>query len=104
MRPILVRMTTGLPDIPPSAGDASERMQRVRVGITGLAAVVLVVTVATAIATSVRKSATESAAVSGPPPVVATINASDAKTEPLAQLGMTPDAKDVPAPPAKKTN
>lgn len=97
-------MTTGLPDLPPSPGDANERMQRVRVGITGLAAVVLVVTVATAIATSVRKRATESAAMSGPPPVVATLNTADEKTEPLAQLGVTPDAKDVVAQPAKKAN
>ena len=97
-------MTTGLPELPPSQGDANERMQRVRVGVTGLAAVVLVVTVATAIAASVRKSATESAAASGPPPVVATLNTTDEKTEPLAQLGVTPDAKDVEALPAKKTN
>jgi hypothetical protein len=101
-------MTTGLPDLPPSGGDVNERMQRIRVGITGLAAVVLVVTVATAIATSVRKSATESAALSGPPPVSATINTSDEKKEPLAQLGMTPDAKDdakeAATPPVKKTN
>ena len=95
-------MTSGLPDNPPSQGEARERMQRVRVGVTGLAAIVLVVMVATAIASSVRRNAEQTASVSGPPPVVATINASEDKSEPLAQLGVTPDAKDSRAPSAKK--
>jgi hypothetical protein len=61
--------------------------------------------VATAVATSVRNRAADS--VVGPPNVVATVpaaNMSDAKTEPLAQIGVAPDAKDISAPPAKRPN
>jgi hypothetical protein len=80
-------------------------MQRIRVGMTGLAAVGLIVMVATAVATGVRRSATENAAAVGPPAVVATVPAPvDAKTEPLAQLGVAPDAKDINAPPEKRPN
>lgn len=78
-------------------------MQRVRVGVTGLAAVVLVVALATAIASGVKRSANDNARVDVPS-VVATIepaNATDAATEPLAQLGVAPDAKEVSVPPAK---
>ncbi len=68
-------------------------MQRVRVGVTGLAAIVLVVLLATAIASSVRRSAVNEAGVA-PPPVVATLpapdNSADPKAEPLAQLGAAP--------------
>lgn len=79
----------------PTAGETRERMQRVRVGMTGLAAVGLVVMVATAVATNVRRSATETAAaVAAPAPVVSGV---DPKTEPLAQLGVAPDAKDAAA-------
>jgi hypothetical protein len=73
--------------------DDPRRMQRLRVGITGLAAVLLVVLVATAIATGIRRSAENTAAVA-PPPVVATAtpasNAADEPSEPLAQLGAAP--------------
>ncbi len=87
---------------------ASERMQRVRVGVTGLAAVVLVVAVATAIGSGVRQSADNAAAIS-PPPVVATVdkpvNATEEPTEPLAQLGAAPgtvaDEADATSTPAK---
>jgi hypothetical protein len=98
-------MIPTFPGRPPTAGETRERMQRVRVGLTGLAAVGLIVVVATAVATSIRSRATESAV--GPPNVVATMpaaNLSDAKTEPLAQLGVAPDAKDNSAPPAKRPN
>jgi cobalamin synthase len=93
-------MDTGLTDHPPTVGETRERMQRVRVGVTGLAAIILVVALATAIASSVRRSAAESAAALGPPAVVQTLNTSDEKSEPLATLGVAPDAKDVNA--AKK--
>ena len=68
-------------------------MQRVRVGVTGLAAIVLVVLLATAIASSVRHSAANEVGVA-PPPVVATVTnppkIKDANAEPLAQLGAAP--------------
>ncbi len=98
-------MAIEFPGRPPTAGETRERMQRVRVGLTGLAAVGLIVVVATAVATSVRHRAAQN--VAGPPGVVATLpaaNLSDAKTEPLAQLGVAPDAKDVSVPPAKRPN
>ena len=104
--PYILRMAIEFPERPPTVGETRERMQRVRVGLTGLAAVGLLVVVATAVATSVRNRAAQSS-VAGPPNVVATLpaaNASDAKTEPLAQLGVAPDAKDVTGPPAKHPN
>ena len=91
----------------PTPRDTRERMQRVRVGMTGLAAVGLIVVLSTAVATSVRHRAAETAAAAGPPTVVATVpatNVSDAKTEPLAQLGVAPDAKSAPVPATKRTN
>ena len=78
----------------PTVGETRERMQRVRVGMTGLAAVGLVVLVATAVATGVRRSADENAAAVGRPVVAVTTPAvtGDSKSEPLAQLGVAPDA------------
>lgn len=80
---------------------SGERMQRLRVGITGLAGVLIVVAVATAVVSNVRRSADESNAVA-PPPVVATLppagNATEVVTEPLAQLGAAP-GKAAPATP-----
>jgi hypothetical protein len=74
--------------------EPGQRMQRVRVGVTGLAAIVLVVLLATAIASSVRRTATDAAGATAPPPVVATIatpsNSIDPNAEPLAQLGAAP--------------
>jgi hypothetical protein len=105
IEPYISDMPMGFPGRPPTAGETRERMQRVRVGLTGLAAVGLIVVVATAVATSVRHRAADS--VAGPPGVVATLpaaNAADAKTEPLAQLGVAPDAKDVSVSPAKRPN
>jgi hypothetical protein len=96
------------PGRPPTVGEKQERMQRMRVGLTGLAAVGLIVVIATAVATSVRKSASETAAIAGPPSVVATVPTGDnaaEKSEPLAQLGVTPDAnKDAAVAPEKNPN
>jgi hypothetical protein len=99
-------MAIGLPGRPPTAGETRERMQRVRVGMTGLAAVGLIVMVATAVATSVRRSATETSVTAGPPNVVTTLPTpvQTEKSEPLATLGVAPDAKDLPTPPAKRAN
>ena len=80
--------------------DAGQRMQRLRVGLTGLAAVLLVVILATAIASGVRRSAGENANAFSAPAVVATLpsvgNATEANTEPLAQLGAAPGGKPEP--------
>jgi hypothetical protein len=102
----ILTMAIGFPGRPPTAGETRERMQRVRVGLTGLAAVGLIVVVATAVATSVRRSASDNAAAAGPPAVVATVPvpAPDEKSEPLATLGVAPDAKETPAPAAKPAN
>lgn len=88
-------------------------MQRVRVGVTGLAAILLVVLLATAIASGVRRTAANESGVA-PPPVVATVdgatgegatNGIDPNAEPLAQLGAAPggnpDSQPTPPPPAK---
>lgn len=69
-----------------------EPMQRVRTGVTGLAAVVLIVALATAIGSTVQRSANASDAAA-PEPIVVTgeviPNAAE-KAEPLEQLGVTP--------------
>jgi len=81
------RLTDRLPPDEPG-----QRMQRVRVGVTGLAAIVLVVLLATAIASGVRRSAANETAVSpvAASTVIAPSNAVDPKAEPLAQLGAAP--------------
>ena len=79
-----------------SAANRGQRMQRLRVGITGLAFVLLIVAVATAIASGVRRSA-DAINVATPPAVVATLpspdNGTGANAEPLAQLGAAPGSK-----------
>ncbi len=71
-----------------------ERMQRVRVGVTGLAAVLLIVALATAITSGVQRTASanraavaQAAVVPAPPPPT---NVVDQAAEPLAQLGVAP--------------
>jgi hypothetical protein len=68
-------------------------MQRVRVGVTGLAAIVLVVLLATAITSGVRHSVVNEGG-GAPAPVVAPITTPpktrDANADPLAQLGAAP--------------
>ena len=89
-------MERDVSDLPPTRGEARERMQRVRVGLTGLAAVGLIVMVATAVATSVRRNVVESSVVTRVDAAAAS-NANNViaeKTEPLAQLGVAPDATD----------
>jgi len=67
------------------------RMQRVRVGVTGLAAVMLMATLAAAVASGVARNV-----VSERPPgssnalVSAAENTIDSTAEPLAQLGVAP--------------
>lgn len=73
-------------EIAPAAGRMP--MDRVRTGITGLAFIVLVVALATAIASGVRRTANASDAAV---PVTADVsNNKSEKTDPLGQLGVTP--------------
>ena len=71
----------------------TERMQRLRVGITGLAAILLVVLIATAVASGLRRSAEANNATSAAPVAAASgtaPNSADPDSEPLAQLGVAP--------------
>ena len=83
-----------VPTPPPADAKAkaapADRMQRVRVGMTGLASVALVIVVSTAIASGVQRRVT----VARAPVATQTANATDA-AEPLAQLGAAPGATDV---------
>lgn len=89
-------MATRLPPTPPP--DDRQRMQRVRVGLTGLAAVLLIVAIATAIATGVRRQATTERPVAGAGgPTLDNVktggdNTIDPRAEPMAQLGVAPGA------------
>lgn len=77
-------------------------MQRLRVGITGLAAVVLIVLLATAIASGVRRSAgAQNAAIVVSVPSPTPGNGVDQKAEPLAQLGVAPGGTTDKAPGSK---
>ena len=66
----------------------TDRMQRVRVGMTGLASVALLIVVATAVASGVQRRVVARAPVATP-----AANAT-AAAEPLAQLGAAPGAGD----------
>lgn len=91
----------------PTPVDARQRMQRVRVGVTGLAAVVLVLALATAIATGVRRTVTtgngstaeQQISLDSKPKAD---NVIDPDSEPLAQLGVAPVAKNDASRPAGK--
>jgi hypothetical protein len=79
-----------------TGADRRERMQRVRVGLTGLAVVLLIVFLATLVFTNVRTD--------GPANTVA----GQAPDEPLAELGITPGSSvdntaSPPSPKAKPT-
>ncbi len=90
------------PNMPPETGNQREPMQRVRLGVTGLAAVLLLVLLATAIASGVRRSAKATDAALPSPAAVPAPNAAAERTEPLAQLGVAPPAEDKGAPPPVK--
>jgi cobalamin synthase len=102
-------MATDRPHSPLRRDKTQEPMQRIRVGVTGLAAVILIVLLAAAIATSVRRTAnmtapdaTASLAVENK---LANSKVVDPDAEPLAQLGVAPganDRKDVTATPVKR--
>ena len=93
------RKISGMTEI---VGDPDQRMQRVRVGVTGLAAIILVALLATAIASGLNRRAAQTVTPSRPE-VVSTLNVTDEKSEPLAQLGVAPDTKEAkPDPKAAK--
>jgi len=77
--------------------DTSQTMQRVRVGLTGLAVVLLLIGMASAVFNSASRERPVSV-VGGPKPaIVAELSnsaSSDAPvSEPLAELGLTPSAE-----------
>lgn len=80
-----------------SPTSAREPMHRVRIGITGLAAIILMVALAAAIASSVRhKDATVASPANGAAAAPAPVNASDKANEPLVQLGVAPPGETKP--------
>jgi cobalamin synthase len=91
-------MTGDRPNGPLRRDNRQEPMHRIRVGVTGLAAVILIVLLAAAIATSVRRTAglsargaTASLPIDGKSAGPKTV---DPNAEPLAQLGVAPAAND----------
>lgn len=85
--------------------DPQSSMQRVRVGLTGLASVMLLMGVASAIFSSAREEAPVLAEGAPKPDVVAnmtegmvTNSATEPKDEPIAELGIAPRTAESPAP------
>ena len=85
--------------------DPHSSMQRVRVGLTGLATVMLLMGVASAIFTSARDEAPVVAEGAPKPEVVAnmtegmvTNSAAEPKDEPIAELGIAPRTAETPEP------
>ena len=72
---------------PMAEGEPRDSMQRVRVGLTGLAVVLVLLAVATAIFRTVDSQMPANRSV-------AAVNASETDDEPLADLGMAPGAPD----------
>ncbi|WP_288455799.1 hypothetical protein [uncultured Sphingomonas sp.] len=85
---------------------ADQVRQRVRVGMSGLAAIVLLIGLASAVFSSVDHDASTKAAAGATDPAgvvtnqVAPAPAPSASNEPLAELGVTPAAANTPAPAA----
>lgn len=80
--------------------DKRAGMQRVRVGLTGLGAVLLIVAISAAIFESARhKPASEAPALNKTEQTVANIvaaNATEAPADPLTEIGVTPAAPATP--------
>lgn len=83
-----------------SGTDHDQIMQRVRVGMTGLASVALLIALASAIFSSVSEEAPVDADGAPKSEVVANLTANQAATEPtnepLAELGVAPGAAQTP--------
>lgn len=82
----------------PTPTDTSQTMQRVRVGVTGLALVLLLIGLASAVFNSVNRERPVAAIGGAKPETVAAIaddnmqSASDQPNEPLVDLGVAPAA------------
>lgn len=80
--------------------DHAQAMQRIRVGMTGLAAVILLMVLSFAIFSSANREAPVSAAGASNASVVANLTGSDnvaadrMRDEPLAELGVAPGTDD----------
>jgi cobalamin synthase len=89
-------MANDRPNSPLRRDNRQEPMQRIRVGVTGLAAVILIVLLAAAIATSVRRTVNLDVpgATASLPAEEKSANSKsvDPNAEPLAQLGVAPAA------------
>jgi hypothetical protein len=80
---------TSEPAIPVVPAHGRMPMDRVRTGVTGLAFILLIVALATAIASGVRRTANASDAAA-PTPTADVSNNKSEKTDPLGPLGVTP--------------
>lgn len=84
--------------------DPKQSMQRVRVGLTGLASVLLLIGIASAIFSSANKEGPVRADGASKPEVVANMtdgvvdNEMAAKEEPIAELGIAPRTAETPEP------
>lgn len=84
--------------------DPSQSMQRVRVGLTGLATVLLLIGVASAIFSSADRETPVLADGASKPDVVANMtgkaitNGAVEKDEPIAELGIAPRTAETPTP------
>ena len=90
---------------PSDRAAAEQSRQRLRVGTIGLAAVVLLIGLASAIFSTVSHEAPVAAVGAARPEVVANMAgaapAPSATNEPLAELGVTPSAAESPTPAAQ---
>lgn len=91
---------------PPDRAAAEQSRQRLRVGMIGLAAVVLLIGLASAIFSTVSQERPVSAVGAARPEVVANMAtgpqpAATPSNEPLAELGVTPSAASSPTPDAR---
>lgn len=84
-----------------TGSDHEQTMQRIRVGMTGLASVALLIALASAIFSSVSDEAPVRGDGAPKPDVVANLSAAnqtavDGPNEPLAELGVAPGTATVP--------
>jgi hypothetical protein len=79
--------------------DSKERSKRIRVGLTGLCGIVLIVGLASAMMSQLTASVSKApgASASGNVAAPSAVAAQGEPVEPLAELGVAPGARDVPA-------
>ena len=82
--------------------ETSQALQRVKVGITGLAAVILLIGLASAIMRTATRQTSEAGAHAAPMNAAANMadgnSADDPAGEPLAELGVAPSTSNASAP------